>query len=133
MLSDRCLTCLSCSVCLSVTLTYCQTARWIKMKLGSEVGLGPGHIVLDCYIGNHLPPPPQEKGGTAAPHFSAHVYCGQTGGWIKMLLGTQVGLRPGDIMLDKDPTPPREETPNFRPTSVVAKRLGRSKCHLVRR
>ena len=33
---------------LSVTLVYCgQTACWIKMKHGIEVGLGPGHIVLD--------------------------------------------------------------------------------------
>jgi len=34
--------------CLSVMLVYCgQTAEWIKMKLGMEVCLGPGHIVLD--------------------------------------------------------------------------------------
>jgi len=33
---------------LSVTLVYCgQTVEWIKMPLGLEVGLGPGHIVLD--------------------------------------------------------------------------------------
>ena len=39
------------SVCLSVlsvTLVYCgQTVGWIKMKLGTEVGLSPGHSVLD--------------------------------------------------------------------------------------
>jgi len=35
------------SVCLSVTLVYCgQMVRQIKMKLGMQVGLGPGHIVL---------------------------------------------------------------------------------------
>jgi len=35
------------SVC-SLTLAYCvQTVGWIKMPLGTEVGLGPGHIVLD--------------------------------------------------------------------------------------
>jgi len=29
-------------------IVYCgQTVGWIKMKLGVEVGLGPGHIVLD--------------------------------------------------------------------------------------
>jgi len=39
--------CLSCPV-LSVTLVYCgQTAGWIKMKIGVQVGLGPGHILLD--------------------------------------------------------------------------------------
>jgi len=33
---------------LSVTLVYCgQTIGWIKMKLGTEIGLEPGHIVLD--------------------------------------------------------------------------------------
>ena len=50
MLSVRCLSVLSCPVCLSVlpvTLYYGQTVGWIKKKLGTEVGLGPGHIVLD--------------------------------------------------------------------------------------
>jgi len=36
--------------------------------LGTEVGLTPGDIVLD---GNLAPP---TERGTAAPHFSAHVY-----------------------------------------------------------
>jgi len=27
-------------------------------------------------------------------------------GWIKMPLGTEVGLCPGDIVLDGDPAPP---------------------------
>ena len=36
-------------------------------------------------------------------------YCGQTVGWIKMPLGTEVGLRPGHIVLVGDPTsPPRK-------------------------
>jgi len=30
---------------------------------------------------------------------------GQTAGWIKMPLGTEVGLDPGDIVLDGDPVP----------------------------
>ena len=33
------------------------------------------------------------------------VYCGQTVGWIKMSFGTEVGLDPGDIVLDGDPAP----------------------------
>ena len=41
VLSVRCLS------CLSVTLVYCgQTVGRITMKLGMQVGLGPGHIVL---------------------------------------------------------------------------------------
>jgi len=50
-------------------------------------------------------------------------YCGQTAGWIKMLLGREVGFGPGDIVLDGDPAPPQKgaQFPNFRPMSVVAK------------
>ena len=60
-----------------------------------QVGLGPGHIVLDGDPAPHL-----QKG--ADPQFSAHVYCGQTAGWIKMALGMEVGLGPGHIVLDGD-------------------------------
>jgi len=36
------------SACLSVTLVYYgQTVGWIKMKLGTKVGLGPGDIMVD--------------------------------------------------------------------------------------
>jgi len=65
------------------------------MPLGMEVGLGPGHIVLD---GDPALLP--EKGGS--PQFSAHVYCGQTAGWIKMPLAMEVGLDPSDIVLYGD-------------------------------
>ena len=62
------------------------------------------------------------------------VCCGKTVRWIKMKLGTQVGLGPGDIVLDGDPAPPKEaQTPNFRPIFVVAKWLDGSRCHLVGR
>jgi len=54
-------------------MPYGQTAGWIKMLLGTEVDLGPGHIVLD---GDPAPPSPER--GTLAPLFLAHVYCGQT-------------------------------------------------------
>jgi len=32
--------------------------------------------------------------------FLAHVYCGQTAGWMKTPLGTEVDLGPGHIVLD---------------------------------
>ena len=56
-----------------------QTAEWIKMPLGTEVGLSPGGIVLD---GDLAPP----KRGHSS-QFSTHVYSGQTAGWIKMPFG----------------------------------------------
>jgi len=126
MLSDRCLSVcpvLSCpvlSVCLSVMLVYCgQMVRRIKMKLGMQVGIGPGHIVLD---GDPAPPPQR---GTA-PQFSAHIRCGQMAAWIKMSLGMELGLGPGDFVLDGNPAPPPQtgtEPPKFRPMFIVAKQL----------
>ena len=72
------------SVCL--TLVYFgQTVGWIKMKLGMQVGLSPGHIVLD---GDPASPP--LKGHS--PQFSAHICCGQMARWIKMPLGMELGL-----------------------------------------
>jgi len=126
---------------------YCgQTAGWMKLVLGTEVGLSPGDFVLD---GDPVPLPkskrsplpifgpfrlwsngwmhqdatwygyrPQPKGLSVrwrpsptspkrggAPKFSAHVYCGQTAGWINIPLGTKVGLSPGDSVLDGDAAP----------------------------
>jgi len=67
------------------------------MPFGMEVGLGPSDCVLD---GDPAPPP--QKGGRA-PQFLAHVYYGQTAGWIKMALGMEMVLGPGHIVLDGDP------------------------------
>jgi len=64
--------------------------------LGMEVGLYPGHIVLD---GDTALLP--KKGQT--PQFLAHVYCGQTAGWIKTPLGTEIDLGPGHFVLDGFP------------------------------
>jgi len=54
----------------------------------------------------------------AEPQFSAHVYCGQMSGWMKMPLGREVNLSPSDIVLDGDPPPPPKkgaEPPFFGP------------------
>ena len=64
-----------------------------------EVGLGPGHTVLDG-------DPPTPKGHS--PQFLANVRCGQTAGWIKMPLGTKADLGEGDIVLNGDPAPPKK-------------------------
>jgi len=69
-------------------------------------------------------PPPSKKGHSH--QFLARICCGQTAGWIKMPLGTEVGLVPGRIVLDGDTAPPRkgaQQLPTFRPMSIVAKRL----------
>jgi len=98
------------------------------MKLGVQVGLSPGHIVLD---GDSAPPPPKGLN----PQFLAHICYGQVAGWIKMPLGMEVGLGPGHIVLYGDPDPPlqKRDSPNFRTVFVVAKWLDGSRYHLVRR
>ena len=129
MLSDRCLSCLS---CLSATFVHCgQTFGWIKMKLGMQVGLGPGHIALD---GTQL----LQWGG--ATQFLAHICCSQMAGWIKMPLGMEVGLSPGDFVLDRDPAlpspkmgaePPPQCSAHFCYGQTAAIPLHASRCHLV--
>ena len=52
---------------------------------------------------------------------------------MKLVLGMEVGLCPGDFVLDMDPAPPpqkgAEPLPNFRP--IVAKWLDGSRWHLA--
>jgi len=60
-----------------------------------------------CYTETQLPFP---KG--TQPQFSARVRCGQTAGWTKMPLGMEVGLGPGDFVLDEDPAPPKKAQPH---------------------
>jgi len=97
------------------------------MKLGTQVGLGPGHTVLD---GDPAPPP---QLGTAS-EFSAHICCGQMARLIKMPLSRKVGLGPSDIVLDGDPAPlseTRGRAPNFRPMSIMVKWLDGSRWHMA--
>ena len=53
-----------------------------------------------CGRWGHISPPKREL-----PHFSAHLYCGQTAGCIKMPFGMEVGLSSGDFVLYGDPDP----------------------------
>jgi len=126
-----------------------------------EIGLSPGDFVLDG------DPDPPQKGGGAPPQLSTHICCGQMAGCIKMSLLMEVGLGPtppnfrpmfimpntwmdqhgtwhGDRLQPRrlcvrwgpsSPFPKRRQSPlpNFRPMSVVAKRLDGSRWHLARR
>ena len=65
-----------------------------------QVGLGPGHIVLD---GDPAPPP---KGAQPPPIFGPYLLR-KIPAWIKTSLGMELGLGPGDFVLDGDPAPPQ--------------------------
>ena len=96
----------------SAHVHYRQTAGWIRIPLGTEVGLDPGDIVLD---GDPLPP---HGKGHSSRHFYAHVCCGQTTEWIKVPPATD-RLGPCDIVLDGPGSgSPKERgtaAPTFRP------------------
>ena len=83
------------------------------------------------------PSSPSPKGAQARPPiFGPYLlrpngYMDQDVTWCM-----EVGLGPGDFVLDGDPAPPPQKggralLPNFRPISIVAKRLNASRCHLV--
>jgi len=105
------------------THNYCgETAGWMKLILGMEVGLSPGDFVFDVdpASGSY----PQKKGirgHTYPTQFLAHVYCGQMAGWMKAPIGTEVDLGSGHIVLDGSPLPRKgHSTPSFRLMSIVA-------------
>jgi len=105
-----------------------QTAGRIKMPLGTEVDLSPGDSVLD---GDPAPPPHMQRGWSPSPILDPSLLW--PNGWMHQNATwyMEVGLGPGDTVLDGDPAPPRSPLPNFRPMSVVAKRLDGSRRHLV--
>ena len=85
------------TVCLSVCLSVCNVGvlwpnDWMDQDETRHAGrLGPGHIVLD---GDHAPRPPK---GHSLQIFGPYLLW--PNGWlVKMLLGTEVGLGPSDIV-----------------------------------
>jgi len=77
-------------------------AGWIKMPLGMEVSLSPGDFVLDGDP-DTLPKMGAER---PSPVFSPFLLWSNgcnTAACIKMSLGMEVGLSPGDFVLDGNP------------------------------
>jgi len=93
------------------------------------IGLSSGHL---CERGTQHP---SQKAGRAPPRFSCNFYCAQTAGSMTMPLAMEVGLIPGDFVFDgTQPSRPKKGTeplPNFRPMSIMAKRLDGSRWHLA--
>jgi len=113
MLSDRCPV-LSVG---NVDVLLCQTAGWIQMKLGTEVGLGPSHNVLD---GD--PAPPKEA---QLPIFGPCLLW-PIGSMDQDATWYSGKRRPRRHCVRRGPSSAPEmsiATPSFCPTSIVAKRL----------
>ena len=74
----------------------------------------PRRLTQSCLGRGRMGTPlPSTKGGL--PKFSAHVYCDQTAGWMKLVISVEVGLSRGDFVLDGDPVPfsKRRRGPQF--------------------
>jgi len=79
--------------------------------------LWPNVQDANWYGGRHRPTQHCVRWGPSSPspkgvhflQFSANVRCGQTAGWTKMSLGMEVGLGPGDFVLDGDPATARKK------------------------
>jgi len=100
------------------------------MSLGMEV---PSAKATLCSMGTQLYT--SRKKGTPTPtQFLAQVCCGQTAGWIKLALGTEVNVGAGDVVLDggRSSLLKGAQHPSFRFMSSVAERRDGSRCHLVR-
>ena len=92
MLSDRC------PVCLSRLQRWC-TNGWMDQDETRHAGRPrPWPHCVNVLDRDPAAPPPQRP----HPQFSARICCGQMAGWIKMPLGTEVNLSPGDVCVKWD-------------------------------
>jgi len=120
MLSDR-----SLSVCLSVcpvlSCPFCPVcnvgALWPNGLTDQDETWHAGRPQPWPHCIRWGPSSPSPK-GAQPPQFSAHIRCGQMAAEIKMPLGMEVALGPGDVVLDGDPAAPphkrgRSLPPNF--------------------
>ena len=101
MLSDLCPVCLS--VCLSCPVCNVGTL-WPNSWMDQDETWRAGRPRPwpHCIRWGPISPPQR---GTASTQFSAHICCSQIAAWIKMPLGMELGLSPGDFVLDGDPAP----------------------------
>jgi len=98
MLSVRCLSCPVCNVC----------ALWPNGWTDQDEKWHAGRPRPWPHCVRWGPSSPSAKGGQS-PQFLAHICCSQMAAGIKMPLGTEVGLGPGDSVLDGDPAPPHQK------------------------
>jgi len=94
-----------------------QTAGWIKVALGREVGLDQATL---CYMGTQLLSP--QKGTEPPPNIWPMSIVAKRLDGIKTPLDTEVDLGPGHFVLDGFPAIGERGTaaPSFWPMSIVA-------------
>jgi len=94
--------------CLSVCLSVCNIGvLWPNGWMDQDDTWNRGRPRLRPHCVRWGPSSASQKGHS--PQFLAHVCCSEMAGWIKMPLGTEVDLGPGDTVLDGDPA----QSPQF--------------------
>ena len=120
MLSGRCPVCLSVCLqrwCIVTNGSMDQDATWYG---------GRPRLRTHCVRwGSSCP-----KKEHITYHFSAHVYCDQTAGWIRMPLATEVDLGPGHIVLDGEPSPHPQKGQSSHPLFSSHVDCGQTVAHL---
>jgi len=110
---------------ISAHICFCQTAGWIKMPLGRDVNLSPGHIVLDEY-----PAPPRNWHST--PTFVPCLLW--PNGLINQNATWYAGRpRPSPHCVRLGPSPPRGTAPKFSAHVCCGQTAGSIKMPLGRR
>jgi len=117
----------------SAMSTVDKRLKCIRIPVGMEVGLGAGDIVLDGTQLKRATAPNFRSMSVVAKRLreiSMEVGLGSGDFVLDGELGTQLSLKRGTAYL----APQKGGTaPNFRPLSILAKRLDVSGYHLVRR
>ena len=97
MLSNRCLSVLSACLSWLSVLSVCNVGvMWPNSWMDQDAAwhVGRHRSWPHCVRWGHSSPSPKGH----SPHFSTHVCCGKTAGWINMPLGMEVGLGPHDCV-----------------------------------
>jgi len=131
MISDRCPVCPDCLSCPVCNVGVLWPNGWMDRGETRHAGR-PRPWPHSVRWGLSSPP----LKGESRPQFSAYICCGKMAEWIKMPLGVEVGLGPGDFVLDGDPalsSLKRRWSRHFWLMSIMAKQLDGSRWHLARR
>jgi len=100
MLSGRCLSVLS-------RLSVCDVGvLWPNGWMDQDETCHAGRPRPWSHCVGWRPSSPSPKGHSPLQCL-AHICCGQMAGWIKMPLGMEVDLSPGDFVLDGEPASPK--------------------------
>ena len=106
MLSDRCRVCLSVCLSVSVCLVCNVGVLWPNGWTDQDDTWQAGRPWPWPHCVRWGPCSLSPKGH--GPQFSAVICCGQMAAWIKMPLGMELGLGPGEFVLDGTPLPPQK-------------------------